>query len=340
MKKIYGLLCLLAVLIWCGSCNDEWKEEQYERFISFKAPIRAKDAGVTPIYVRYKEDKPANYKLPVIVSGSTTNDKNITVYVGVDSDTLKILNQERFQSRTDYYYKELESRFFTIPETVGIKAGEDVGLMNIDFNFSGIDMVYKWVLPLTVLSDPSGNYTPHPRKHYKKALLRVIPFNDYSGNYSAVSMKTFYYGQTDDPHDPEEIAKQTPMVRSQTSAYVVDENAVFIYAGMINEDRKDRNLYKIFIRFNKDTGFAELSMDNPNVKFSNLGHTEFYVTEAMDPVKPYLKRRYVTISGIEYEYTDYTDLEGVRLRYYVTGAIILERVINTQIPDEDQAIEW
>ena len=178
MKKIYGLFVLITAMLICSSCNDEWEDEQYEHYVSFKAPIGAEDAGITPIYVRYKKDGIVNYKLPVLVSGSTMNDKELNVHVAVDPDTLKILNRERFQNREDYYYKEMENQFFSIPETVNIKPGENVGLMNIDFNLTDIDMVHKWVLPLTILRDPSSKYAIHPRKHYKKALLRVIPFND------------------------------------------------------------------------------------------------------------------------------------------------------------------
>lgn len=49
------------------SCNSEWDEEQYEQYISFKAPVG--DKGVTDIYVRYKQGGEATYRLPMIVSG-------------------------------------------------------------------------------------------------------------------------------------------------------------------------------------------------------------------------------------------------------------------------------
>ena len=33
-------------------------------------------------------------------------------------------------------------------------------------------------------------------------------------------------------------------------------------------------------------------------------------------------------------------IPGFEVKYKVEGSLILERKINTQIPDEDQAIEW
>ncbi len=68
------------------------------------------------------------------MSGSTTNERNITVHVGLDTDTLKVLNQERFNNRTDLYYQVLPKNS-THSETVQINAGQDVALMPIDFQW-------------------------------------------------------------------------------------------------------------------------------------------------------------------------------------------------------------
>ena len=40
MKKIYTYLMMLTVSALIISCNEEWSGEQYEHYISFKAPIR------------------------------------------------------------------------------------------------------------------------------------------------------------------------------------------------------------------------------------------------------------------------------------------------------------
>ena len=46
------------------------------------------------------------------------------------------------------------------------------------------------------------------------------------------------------------------------------------------------------------------------------------------------------LNNLEYEFTDYTSVPGYPLEYVVKGSLTMERKINTQIPDEDQAIEW
>ena len=125
---------LLAGLVCCGftatltSCNDEWKDEQYEKYISFKAPLN--DNGVTAVYVPYSRHNDdgsltygqagiSHYDLPIIVAGSTRNEKNLTIHVG-HSDTLNILNYERFGSPTyradivDLYYKDMQQYASTL----------------------------------------------------------------------------------------------------------------------------------------------------------------------------------------------------------------------------------
>ena len=323
MKIIYNCWFALCMLLLITSCNDEWKDEQYRQYISFKAPIKDKDNGVTPIYVRYNPDGKVRYQLPVIVSGSTTNEQDIDVHVALYEDTLEILNRERFSGRTDLWYTLLEEDKYEFPEIVHIPAGTCVEQLNIDFDLRGINMTDKWVLPLTIVDDASYNYQGHPRKNYAKALLRVIPFNDYSGSYSTSTMEVYIRnanGSTDNK----------PMVTNNRTAYVVDNNTIFFYAGLMSEDlsRDERELYKIYIRFNEDKSLSMWADGTP----------AYSVTETMDATRPYLKHRYVSFT-IEYDFKDVTS-RNQEVLYKVKGTMLLERNLNTQIPDEDQQIEW
>src|SRR5699024_10020048 len=137
MKKIYLFFVLSSLIVAFSSCNDEWKDEQFENFISFKAPLT--NEGISDIYVRYRGDEKSTFQQALIVSGSTVNEQDMTVNVEIDSDTLDILNYERFQNREDFYYKVLDSEYFSFPSTVDIKAGESTALMDIDFTFKDID---------------------------------------------------------------------------------------------------------------------------------------------------------------------------------------------------------
>ena len=325
MNKPFIRVLSLMLLILCSSCNDEWTDEQFENLISFKAPIN--NEGVTDIYVRYKGDEKTTFQQPLIVSGSKTNGKSMTVQVAVDPDTLEVLNYERFQNREDFYYRQLDSKYYSIPENVEIKAGENVSLMNIDFTLEGIDMVDKWVLPLTIKEDPG--YEANPRKHYRKALLRIHPFNEYSGTYSGTALKTVMEG----------YENESPIVKSEIESYVVNENTIFFYAGNIDENRRDRQNYKVYATFD-DNGGVTFYAENPELEFKVTKDASYTINEQMDEIRPYLLRKYLTINNIGYEFLDYTLVPNVKLKYKVSGSLILERRLNTQIPDEDQQIEW
>ena len=347
MKKIYALAALAALTVTGISCNDEFVEEQYEHYISFRSPLDEK--GVTNIYVPYTRtdmlgnpteggEGQSSYRLPMIVSGSLENQQDITVHIAHDPDTLDILNEARYATRTDLYYEDMGADGLTYvswPETVQFTPGEDVTLCDLKFDFRNIDMSDKWVLPLTIVDSPEYGYTSHPRKNYAKALLRVLPFNDYSGTYSTTTMQVFIKNE-DGSYNQEDA-----IVESTRTAYVVDDNTVFFYAGLMDEELIDRRNYKVYFKFDPENHYLSLSTDNENIKLTpaNNNMFAFTVSEQMDATYPYLMHRYV-IFNIEYDFVDYTSAPGVEIPYKVKGTMTMERQINTQIPDEDQAIQW
>ena len=246
--------------------------------------------------------------------------------------TLDILNAARF-GREDLYYVALESNRYAFPSTVDIPAGTFSTLLDITFNLDNIDLFKKWVLPLSIADDPSYNYEGHPRKNYAKALLRVLPFNDYSGTYSTTAMQVYIKNRDGS------IDKSEAIPTTTRTAYVVDENTVFFYAGAMDEDLIDRDKYKIKFHFEPDgEKLVKITSDNDKIKLNQLKETSYTIAEVPDVTRPYLLHRYVTFS-VDYEFVDYTSANE-EIPYYVTGVLTLERNINTQIPDEDQAIEW
>lgn len=340
MKKIIINLLLVSTAC-CGiavtlcSCNDEWKDEQYEQYISFRAPLN--DQGVTPIYVPYTRKNTdgsplfgqgiSNYQLPVIVSGSTHNSQQLNVQVSHDPDTLAALNWARFATRTELYYSDMIS-YATFPATVNIPAGQDVSLLDIHFDFQKLDLAEKWVLPLTIVDREEG-YKANPRKHYRKAMLRVFPFNDYSGDYSATGLTISVQGD----------ANSTGLDKLRT--YVVDDNTVFFYAGRFDESSPWRKNYKIYARFSGgSSGTVTLWCDNPEMEFKVNKEASYRMVESEDQTKPYLRYRNVIINNIDYDFADYTSSVGSKFYYNISGTLTLQRTVNTQIPDEDQAIQW
>ncbi len=314
------------------ACKDEWKDELYAQYISFKAPLN--NEGVSEVYLRYTPNGEIEYNLPVIVSGTQESSKDLSVKIGVDNDTLAILNRERFQYRTDLYFKQLAGSFYELTSnSCFIAKGSHTANYKIKFKFSNLDLVERWVLPLTIVDDPS--YVSNQRKGWRKALLYVKPFNDYSGNYSSTSMNVFFDGET----------KST--VTSTRTAWVVDEKSVFFYAGIVDEGAVDRGNYKIVMNFgpaveNSDgskSGTLNVRAVNPAINFELIGQPTYSLKKAPDATRPYLVREYCTVN-IKYKYNDITSIANIPIRYRAEGSMTMERLKNTMIPDEDQAIEW
>lgn len=331
MRKLYVYLIILVATALCSSCNNEWEDEQYESYISFKAPVNA-DTGVTDVYVRYKEDGKVTYRLPVIVSGSNTNQKDMDIHVAVDLDTLNTLNRERFSTREELWYEALEENKFEFPEVIHIPAGSNVALLDVDFKLNNLNMVNKWVLPLTIVDNASYNYQSHPRKNYAKALLKIIPFNDYSGSYSTTTMEVYLKNQ-DGSFD------KKPLTTNTRTAYVVDDNTIFFYAGLMGEELEQRETYKICMHFDEENMTVDITAPHKEeIYFKNNVIPNYSVAEIMDSTRPYLMHRYVSFT-IDYDFADVTSAPEP-IYYKVQGTMMLERNFNKQIPDEDQQIEW
>ncbi|MGV8962117.1 MAG: DUF4973 domain-containing protein [Candidatus Saccharimonadaceae bacterium] len=347
MKKIYFYLTIIfGVLLSLSGCNDEWEDELYTRMVSLKAPINRDDVSI--IYLRYKSDEQVvNYKLPVIVSGTQINDQNYNVRIDVDSDTLNYLNYDKYSTRSDLYYKQLPVNFYELPlETCNIPAGSNVAHFDINFKFSGLNLVEKWVLPLTIVSDPS--YSLNTYKGRQKALLWIMPFNDYSGNYNAGSMYVYFGNNT-----------TKYMTASRRETRVVDENTIFFYAGITEELAENRGDFKIkceFLEPNEVTevedtkttqgtslyvkkGKLVLSAEDTSLEFEVIGEPTYEIKEELDIDRPHIIKRFFTLT-MEYKYKDKISSENMVFPYRCKGTMLMQRNVSTLVPDEDQAIFW
>ncbi|MDU1890829.1 MAG: DUF4973 domain-containing protein [Dysgonomonas sp.] len=329
MKNIYKYIIItFAAILNLYSCNNEWDDELFENKIAFGKN------GVADIYVRYKTDGKISYQIPVVVSGSKINNKEYNVHVALDTDTLEDLNFERFRYRDDLYFKLLDEKYYSLQSSqVIIPKGTNTATMDIDFTLEGIDMVDKYILPLTIKDDPT--YQVNYRKHYRKALLNIIPFNDYSGIYSATDGLVYLrnIGEND----------QTPMTMDTRQGFVVDDNSIFFYAGVTEEEFENRELYKVIVTFEDGIEVAEgnLKLEAPNadkINFRIVNNASYTIRKDMDPIFPYLEHTYITLN-MEYEYDEIVT-ETARLEYRFKGSLTLERKRNITIPDEDQQIIW
>lgn len=334
MKTIYHYLIALTAILICSSCNNEWEDELYKNAISFA------QNGVQNVHVRYKTGGKVTYQLPIVVSGSRENDKDYLVKVAVDKDTLNTMNFERFRYRDDLYFKYLEDKFWSIPsEEVLIPAGKNTATLDITFSLSEINMSQHWILPLTIADGPS--YEANHRKHYRKALLNIIPYNDYSGRYGSTAGYVYNkaLGGLEDSN-PQTVANR--------ELFVVDDNTTFFYAGLTDEELKERELYKIkasfFMNDYKDddgsiSGYVVLEAPNKDrIGFKQVSGTVNIKTE-MDPIQLYLEHKYVTLT-LEYEYSYLIPNSSAKIDYIFKGNMVMKRDRNIYIPDEDQGMLW
>lgn len=324
MKKYITCFILLGTLLLGGACNDEWKDEIYRKDIGLKAEVNSE--GVTNVYLPYKVNGEVTYQLPVVVGGSEMNGSDLNIRIAVDPDTLPDLNEARWKQREDLYYQLLEDQFYELlSPTCHIEAGACVGLYDVKFKFSGLNLVEKWVLPLTIVDDPS--YKPNYRKNYRKALLRVMPYNDYSGAYAATNMNVYIANNT------------SPMTADKRTLYVVSENQCFFYAGVISEELIQREKYKVILTFNEDgTINAKAADPNNEMNFRIQGEATYKTSVTEDATLPYLEHHYTTIY-MKYTYDDVTTYDDYAISFRAEGNLLMERKINTLVPEQDQ-IQW
>lgn len=335
-----------ALTLSTAACNDDWEDEQYSQYVSFKAPLNTEGSsvGVTTIYVPYTrvndEGQPvygeqglSSYNLPIIVSGSTDNARDITAHVA-HSDTLDILNFERFGNRSEIWYNDM-SAFASYPESIVIPKGENIGLLPVSLDFRGIDLNDRYVLPITIVEKPEDGCFRNPRKNYSTAMLRILPYTDYSGVFQAGNIKFYLMSGG--------VADEEPGALTTVQTYVVDENTVFFYAGTFNENSLLRANFKVFAKFHPlnetgTLGTVELYAENDKMGFVQNGVATYNIIEQEDEVQSYILRRTLIISEIDYTFNDYMTAAGSEITYNVKGNMTMERKLNTQMPEEYQII--
>jgi hypothetical protein len=308
------------------------------------------------VYVKYNADgESVFYSLPLIVSGSTVHSHDIQAVVELDPDSLYDLNMANIgERRSDIWYHDLsnvddeanlggmERVYNTFPTTVTIPAGQTVKMLDIELNLTDLNQEERWILPLKIKEGVGSS--ANTRKHYNNAMLHIVPFNDYSGTYSAASMlgcaQSFdEFGQP----APGQYDEDQPYVVQEKQFYATGENTAFFYAGAIDHTHKTRSNYRVNVTFNDDYTLTleageQAENDETPLNFSyDPASANYSVSEEPDELKTYLLRKLTSVN-LKYYITDYT--QGEPVNYKFEGSYSMLRIINTQIPDQDQAIQW
>lgn len=315
--------------------DEEEEEEEKKPCVSLKTLVG--DDGLCNIHVRYhSNDITSSFELPISVD-DLEGKQALDVNIATDNDTLIEFNEVKFANREDLYYKQLPEECYSFPSICHIPAEANTQAFNIELkNLNKLDMSDKWVLPLMIKEDPT--YTLNTSEKQHKALLKIIPFNDYSGIYSSTGMN-IYLGET--TSDPATITTRT--------AYVVDDQSIFFYAGTWWEEAEDRRKYKVIIEFgegvtDKDgliTGPIVLKAGDPENKAQIIANGECtYKRSVVKHATESHLNLETTVLYLNYYYTDFTSNPTYPIRFRATGSMSMQRKINTLIPDEDQANLW
>jgi len=326
MKSIYTWAAALGCMLLLASCNDEWTDEQYEKYLSFVHP------GETNIYLKYDaQGGKKTHRIPVQVVGSQISGHDIKVDIAIDNDTLAKFNYDNFHSREDLFVKQLAPAHYKFNEMSAVIPGGDVrGYVDVEFSLEGLDTYDRHILPLAISS--SSDLVPNPNKHFGKSLITINPFNDYSGQY----MLTSEFIEYDDNGNerPEKIKVE------YRTGKVVDESTIFFFVGMVDETALNRREFIVYAKFiprddNPNKGEVELYTENPDLDLQ-VQNCHFDISEEMDGRLPYLKRRYVVID-VDYTFWDRSSDFPAKFKY--KGNMIMQRSLNILMPEEDQ-IMW
>lgn len=307
------------------------KEEDKRSRISLDV-LAGKD-GTCNVYIPIRSNSTEYiYELPVFADGLYASEQDLNVNIAINSDTLKEYNLARFGGRNDLYCKQLPETYYSCPSVCHIAEGTNTQKLPIEFkNIVGLDMSNKWVLPVTIKEDPSYLLNMDNKQH--KALLSIIPFNDYSGKYNGESCNIYIEPDIDNF-----------ISREIHQAYTVDEKTIFFYGGTVDESYADRQKYKIFVRFTDEKIDSqkcklELWSDNADNNFQVKEQPYYTWKEEMDATDTNLKHIYVTLY-VSYTFINYTSIPDYPIEYTVKGTLFMQRTLNTLIPDKDQAIIW
>ncbi len=105
-----------------------------------------------------------------------------------------------------------------------------------------------------------------------------MPFNDYSGTYSATSMRIYL----------DLTGYDKPLIMNTRTAWVVDEIPFFFYAGVTDEEDINRATYKIIATFKEKRQVGRTARrPGQSINFALIDNNPTYEirTEA-DPTLP------------------------------------------------------
>jgi hypothetical protein len=310
MKKVINISLIALSLFILASCQDELKDELFYKYTYIV------ERAWHEYNAEIKDDNTLELLVNFGVNGTSKNDKDITIKVVNDPDTLAAYNFERFKLQTGSYYTELPPDCYAFDKTsYTIKKGEYTTTAKIKVDLNLIQDIYSdYVLPLKIASSAGEGIGPNK---CSKSLLHIVPTNKFSGTYSGSGTVKI------------DGKSQSTSVGSAI-LYASSLNTCYMYAGNANQSTDvNYKKYAIDVAFDSNDNIV-LSSKNADLQFQPIKAviTRKYVLHSTD-TRYYIQTSVLTL---QYKYKDLTIGENRTLVYSGTHTLI-KNVLKTDYPN-------
>lgn len=317
LKYNYGLAACLLTFMTCGfsACNDGLADELFVKnsyiihngWQDYELTVRDDNTALLPVYFG--------------VNGTSGNDKNITLTLEVDADTLAGYNREKYKNQTDLYYKILPEEAYSFDgDSWTIEKGKLNAAAYITVDLTKIDEVGSlyddYVLPLRI-SSSTGE--PKGQDKYTRVLAHIGFKNDYSGTYSGQGV----------------VTQQGTTYTTETTGlqlYAINNDVCYMFVG--NKTRSNTADYLNYVvEIHRDVlGDISLVCDNEALQFE-----PYSATLTRKYTYNYTDQRYyteVTTLQVSYRYLDSTLSEPLTMTFEGTFSMSRD-VLRVEYPDVD-----
>lgn len=259
MKRIINIISITLGIFIFTACQDELNNELFHKFSYLvengwqTCEVEIKDGNITELLIDFG------------INGTSENDKDITLKITNDPDTLADYNFDKFKNQISSYYIELPTNCYSFDQEVyTIPKGKYKTTAKIQIELDKIQNIYNdYVLPLKIESSTGESVGP---SKYSKLLAYILPTNRFSGTFSGSGKITI------------DGTSQSTSVGS-AKLYASSINTCYMYAGNTNQDT--------------DPNYKDYAI---NLSFDEKEHitlTARNVELELEPITNTLTRKYV-----------------------------------------------
>ena len=148
MKRIINIISITLGIFIFTACQDELNNELFHKF-SYLV-----ENGWQTCEVEIKDGNIAELLIDFGINGTSENDKDITLKITNDPDTLADYNFDKFKNQINSYYIELPTNCYSFDQEVyTIPKGKYKTTAKIQIELDKIQNIYNdYVLPLKIES--------------------------------------------------------------------------------------------------------------------------------------------------------------------------------------------